>query len=272
MRLAACQLDVRFGDPEENLQVLERTLEELRLQEVDLAVFPEAFLNGYVVGSAEDAAKIALDDASEALKRIQKAVEATGVGAVVGYLWSEQGILRNSAALMLPGGVFHRYEKSHLPYLGFDRFAEPGSKLPVFDTPWGKIGLLVCYDLRIPEAARTLALRGADLIILPTNWPEGAELSAKHYTVVRASENRIFLAAVNRVGTENGTLFFGQSSVTDPEGKVVGSLGDEPGILIVDLDLTLARQKNRIVIPGVYETHAFAVRQPAAYEPITETH
>lgn len=268
MRLAACQFDVVFDDPAENTRRIVVELERLALESVALAVFPEAFLNGYVVSSLEEAQRIALDDPAVHLNEIQAAVEATGVAVIFGYLWVDGDVLRNSAAFMLPGGRCERYDKSHLPCLGFDRFAAPGGELPVFDTPWGKIGILICYDFRIPEAVRVLALKGADLLVLPTNWPEGAELSAKNYTVVRASENRIFVAAVNRVGVENGTRFFGHSSVCDPEGRVLDALGDGEGRMIVDLDLSLARQKNRIVIPGVYETHAFAVRRPDAYREI----
>jgi len=265
MRLAACQLDVVFGDPEANLEVLETTLKRLQREGVDLAVFPEAFLNGYVVSSKEAASDVSIPDPSAVLDRVAGAVDKTGVACVVGYLWQDGEHLRNSAAMVMPGRVICAYDKTHLPFLGFDRFATPGSALSVFDTPWGRIGLLICYDLRIPEASRTLALKGADLIVLPTNWPEGAELSAKHYTVVRASENRIFMAAVNRVGMENGTRFFGHSSVVDPEGVVLGSLGEAPDILIVDIELSRARQKNRVVIPGEYETHAWLVRQPDLY-------
>lgn len=263
-------MDVVFGDPAANFAVLEREVSALATHQVDLAVFPEAFLNGYVVGSPDEAADIALNDPAAMLARIVDVVDRTGVGVAVGYLWHDRTVLRNSAAMILPGGSMERYDKSHLPFLGFDRFAAPGSELPVFETPWGKIGILICYDLRIPEAARVLALRGADLLILPTNWPEGAELSAEHYTVVRASENRIFVAAVNRVGTENGVRFFGHSSVVNPEGDMLGILGEEAGRLIVDIDLSLARQKNRVVVPGEYETHAFAVRQPTAYGPLTD--
>lgn len=270
MRLAACQFDVEFDDPIANTRRIVIELERMSLENVDLVVFPEAFLNGYVVASPEDARRIALDDPGPVLAEIQAAVEVTGVAVIFGYLWVDGDALRNSAAFVLPGGRCERYDKSHLPCLGFDRFATPGSDLPVFDTPWGRIGILICYDFRIPEAVRVLALKGADMLVLPTNWPEGAELSANNYTVVRASENRIFVAAVNRVGSEHGTRFFGHSSVCDPEGRVVGALGDEEGRIIVDLDLALARQKNRVVIPGVYETHAFAVRQPSAYRLICE--
>lgn len=271
MRLAACQLDVVFNDPLANVAVLCQQLRELAPLGVDLAVFPEAFLNGYVVSSVQQAAEIALPDADTVLKEIAQVVRETGVGTIFGYLWREGETLHNSAAMILPEGRIERYDKAHLPFLGYDRFAKPGRELPVFETPWGRIGMLICYDLRIPEAARVLALRGADLLVLPTNWPEGAELSAKHYTIVRASENRIFVAAVNRVGTENGTRFFGHSTVSNPEGEVLGALGEEAGRLIVDIDLAQARQKNRIVIPGEYETHAFAVRQPDAYRPLNES-
>ena len=76
--------------------------------------------------------------------------------------------------LVGPEGLVGSYRKSHLPFLGVDRFVAPGDELPVFDTPIGRIGLEICYDLRFPEVTPTLALAGAEIVCLPTNWPMAA--------------------------------------------------------------------------------------------------
>ena len=148
--------------------------------------------------------------------------------------------------------------------MGADRFCSAGDALQPIDTPWGRLGILVCFDLRFPEPARSLALRGAELILVPTNWPQGAEVSADHIAVARAAENRVFVATCNRVGEERGFRFIGRSKIVGIDGKVLAAAESGETVLIADLDLALARQKRRVVIPGEYETDAFA-RRPELY-------
>ena len=81
--------------------------------------------------------------------------------------------------LVGPDGLIGSYRKTHLPFLGVDRFVIPGDELQVFDTALGRIGLIICYDLRFPEVTRTLALQGADLVALPTNFPMAAKLQTR---------------------------------------------------------------------------------------------
>jgi predicted amidohydrolase len=158
-----------------------------------------------------------------------------------------------------------RYIKTHLPELGFDKFVVRGTSLPVFDTAIGKIGVLICYDVRFPEAARVLALDGADIIALPTNWPDGAEVSPTFMAPARAAENRVFVVTCNRVGVENGFRFIGCSAIHDITGAAIASAGDDDTILIADVDLARARNKRTIVIPGKYETNTFTARNPDLY-------
>ncbi|MFX8824853.1 carbon-nitrogen hydrolase family protein, partial [Acinetobacter baumannii] len=87
--------------------------------------------------------------------RLQVAAENAGISLVVGTIEECEGNLYNAAWLFVPGEDFQSYRKTHLPVLGIDRFATPGSDLPVFDLPCCKLGIIICFDLRIPEAART---------------------------------------------------------------------------------------------------------------------
>lgn len=259
MRVACVQENVIFGDPMGNAQVAVEHLQKLA-GEADLVLFPEAFLTGYCVDSQDEAKRIAISQDHEALRLI----ESTGMSVVVGFAESDGDRLYNSS-LLFHGGQRYLYRKTHLPVLGYDRFAEPGHCLDPVSTPWGSVGLLICFDLRLPEPSRTLALRGAELIALPTNWPVGADLSADVISRARAAENRVFFATCNRVGTENGTTFFGRSRIIGLEGEVIAEAGAEPCVITANIDLTLARQKTRVVIPGEYETDTFATRQPDIY-------
>lgn len=279
-RVACAQLDVAFNDPKTNTDRAIQALQECKSKAADLVVFPECFLSGYCVSSAADAASIALPvatqqtipDSTEWLGQIHEECKSLGIFAVVGFAQLDRATLLNSAVLCDPENGIKLYQKTHLPELGYDKFATPGGSLPVFETSLGKIGVLVCFDLRVPEAARTLALKGAELIVLPTNWPEGAHAGPNFMAAARAGENRVFVATCNRVGTENGFSFIGQSGIYDVTGTTLAkaSATDEETIM-ADIDLSVARSKRNVVVAGEFETEVFATRQPDLYKIISDT-
>jgi 5-aminopentanamidase len=275
IRVASVQCNVVFGDPHANASFAVSHLRALAARGVQLAVFPEAFLTGYAVNDEAEARRIAIDVrgaqpdsvdvAHPSVLTLQVACRDLGIHAVVGFAGTDGTTLYSGAILFEPDGRMRRYTKTHLPELGFDKFVVRGSSLPVFDTAIGKIGLLICYDVRFPEASRVLALDGADIIALPTNWPEGAEVSPTYMAPARAAENRLFVVTCNRVGIENGFRFIGRSAIHDITGAAIASAGDEETILMADIDLSRAKQKRTVVIPGKYETDTFATRHPQIY-------
>ncbi len=271
MKLACVQSNVVFGDSQANAAKAIEKLKELKAEGVDLAVFPEAYLTGYCVDTSEQACAIAISSDSEALKMLQSACEELDILAVVGYAEALDGKVYNAAVLLEPGEAPRVYRKTHLPELGLDKFVEAGQELPVFETRLGKIGILICFDLRPPEATRVLALNGAELIILPTNWPVGAEISAAHIAIARAAENRVFVATCNRVGEEHGFRFIGQSKIIGVTGQVLAAADGEEQTILAEIDLRQARQKRTIGIPGKYETEVFASRNPRLYTKITNS-
>lgn len=275
MKIASVQCDVVFGEPDTNAANLVAKLRELAGVGVELAIFPEAFLTGYVVDSAEQARQIAIPVEHDCFGVIADAVRETYVSVVFGFIGESGGELFNGAMVMAPKRRPYLYKKSHLPELGVDKFVKPGRELGVIEIPGRdgpiKLGVLVCYDCRFPEPCRVLALEGADLIALPTNWPQGAEISANHVGIVRASENRVYFASCNRVGTEHGFSFIGQSKIIDPVGKVLAAAGGGEETLIAEIDPARAREKRTVNIPGKYELDIMGVRQPDLYRRITES-
>lgn len=271
MRIACVQCDVVYGDPEANASRVESKHRELARHGSELVVFPEACLTGYCVDSADEALRIAIEGPPNGVfERLQQAVDDTRCLMVVGFAEATDGRVANAAALLEPDVPPRVYRKTHLPELGLDKHVVPGDALPVFDTRLGRVGILICFDLRHPEPTRVLALKGADLVVLPTNWPVGANVAAEHMAIARAAENRVFLAACNRVGTENGFEFIGRSKIVGPTGAVFAAADAEEEVIVADIDLSEARLKRNVVVPGKYETDAVASRRPELYDRLTE--
>ena len=142
-----------------------------------------------------------------------------------------------------------------------------GHEFPVFDTEFGKVGIMVCYDMGFPEAARTLALKGAELIVCPSAWcvqdADVWEINAP----ARALENTVFLGAANRIGHEGGDLVHAWRvawCAARAAAKCVRQLGEEEGILYADLDFDEVR-KNRVTSPYLRDRRADAYGEVCAY-------
>jgi predicted amidohydrolase len=168
--------------------------------------------------------------------------------------------------------VVATYRKVHLPFLGVDRFTTPGDQpFAVHETAGMRIGMNICYDGGFPEPARVLTLLGADLVVLPTNWPPGAECMAGCVVNARAMENNIFYAACDRVGQERSFNFIGQSKICDPSGRVLAeAMHDREAILYAEIDVAVARQKKIVRRAKQHEIDRIRDRRPEFYGPIVE--
>jgi predicted amidohydrolase len=235
-------------------------------------VFPECAVSGYCFASREEARAAAEPVPGPVTALLEAACAARNCVVVVGLVETQGEALYNSALVVGPRGLIGCYRKSHLPWLGLDRFVQRGDgPLEPFDTPAGRLGVGICYDGSFPEVSRTLKLRGAQLIALPTNWPEGAEVSAEHHAATRAHENHLFFLAVNRIGTERGVRFIGRSRIVDCHGRTLAAAaGDEPALLLAEIEPASA-DRNRVVIrPGEYELDRVADRRPQLYGALVE--
>ena len=270
LRIAAVQMDPVRGENQRNTERVLTYLAEAAGAGAQLVLFPECAISGYVFDSLEAALPFGEGVPGPASTAICEACQRLDVYAVVGLLERVGDALYNAALIAGPEGLIGVYRKCHLPILGVDRFTTPGEELPIFDLPFGRVGILICYDLRFPEAPRSLALRGIDLLLIPTNWPEGAESSPDFLTRARAWENRIFVAACDRVGMECGARFIGRSQIIDVGGKVLLEAdADSKVILYADLDLERARQKRIAAGPG-FEFDLFGGRRPDIYGALME--
>ena len=268
LTVAACQIDPKLGEVEANLDRIERAVTDAAQAGAGLAVVPEAAVTGYAFASLEEALPIARHACAVAEERLASIAIEREITIICGTLEAEGEEVYNTALLLAADGRRFRYRKMHLPYLGIDRFATPGPDVPsVVEVGGVRIGVLICYDLRFPEAARICALEGADLIALPTNWPVGVEFHPGLFAPARAAENHCYLLAADRVGTERGTTFIGRSLLVDYDGKVLASASDtEEELLIGEIDVEAARATHVRRRPGEHEWDTIADRRPGLYE------
>lgn len=263
-RVAFVQGRPRFGKTQDNL---ERGLTLARTVQADLVVLPELWSSGYVFSSPAEVEALAEDAHTGATAQaLVAAARAEKRHYIAGFPERSRGRFYNSALLVGPRGVQAVYRKLHL----FEResvWFSPGNlPLTVHKVGPARIGMLICFDWRFPEAARVLALGGADVIAHPSNL---VFANAQDAMRVRSLENRIYTVTANRTGTErrpDGTVpFTGHSQIVDPHGQVMVRAGKTAAVaMAVDCDLALARDKRLTAI-----TPLFSNRRPEYYKPLT---
>jgi predicted amidohydrolase len=271
-KIAGVQMDVALAEPERNLNRILDALRETTRQSARLTIFPECAITGYGFDDLAAARAVAQSIPGPATERLGEVCKQTDSYAIVGLLEATESQLFNACVLVGPKGLVGSYRKLHLPKLGVDKLATPGDRpLDVFEIEGLRVGMNICYDVSFPESARSLALDGADLIALPTNWPPGALCVAQHAINVRAMENAVYFAAVNRIGLESGFQFIGHSQIADPNGETLASAphADE-AILFADIHPELARAKRIVRVPGKHEIDRFADRRPEMYGRVVE--
>jgi predicted amidohydrolase len=267
IRVAACQIDPKLGEVEANLDLIARAVGEAAAAGSTFTVLPEAAVTGYAFASLSEALPVARKAEAIAERAIHGLAETHRMTIVCGTLEPDGDEIFNTALVLLPDGRRYRYRKMHLPFLGVDRFATPGPDAPgVIEVDGLRFGVLICYDLRFPEAARVCALEGADLIALPTNWPVGVEFHPDLFAPARANENHCYILAADRVGTERGTTFMGRSLLVDFDGKVLAQAGREEELLSGEIDPEAARTTHVRRRPGEHEWDTIGDRRPGLYE------
>ncbi len=221
LKLTLAQLSPVLGDKEKNLNMMAKTVED---SDSDLVVFAELFLTGYMC--RDNLTKFAETLDGESVKKVIGIAKEQDTHIIFGMPELGQkvrGLVFNSAVLVSPDERVERYRKMHLvnfgPFEEYHYFA-PGNELPVFETPLGKIGMLICYDVFFPELSKILALKGADMLVCISASPSATRVFFEKVMVARAIENAIFFVYTNLVGTELNMTFWGGDTVIGPRGDV----------------------------------------------------
>lgn len=219
-------------DPDANAA---RVAEALAASPRGLVVFPELFLSGY---RTADLHKVALPPGDHRIEALAQACRDAGSALLIGYVEpAESGFYDAYLAIDCDGAIRPPIRKTHL--FGGEREAFlSGDALEPVELCGARVGVINCFELEFPEVARTLALRGAELLVAGSANMHPYEIDHRTAAVARALENRLPLAYANRVGSESGHDFCGLSIVVDRDGRTLGELGtDETGTIRATLDL-----------------------------------
>lgn len=252
IKVACLQMEPVVGSKEANLRHAHELIEQAAGAGAGLLVLPELCNSGYVFETREEAFDLAepVPDGPTCRGWIEMAAQY-GVYLVAGISERDGDALYNSSVVIGPQGYIGTFRKVHL-WNKENLFFEPGNLgFPVFRTPIGRIGTFICYDGWFPESYRLCALQGADIICIPTNWvpipgqDQTREAMANILVMAGAHSNSVYIAACDRVGTERGQPFIGQSVIVSYTGWPIGgpASASEEQIIYADVDLAEARAK-----------------------------
>ena len=249
VNVSCVQLRPELGNFEANLKKMADYLEKVLTDrpDTDLVVFPELMTTGYE-GTKEqfqEMAEVVPDGKS--IKLMGKLCKKYKVYVVYGFAERDpfaSDVLYNSALLInREGNVQGSYRKVH-PFDTEKLWCRAGWEYPVFETDFGKIGIQICWDTAFPEVSRIYALKGADLLVISTNWEKPYEEDWDLMTRARAFDNTLHLVAANRIGDDITLGWFGRSKIIDPLGRVIEALDEEvEGVIHAKLDLSETRRK-----------------------------
>jgi predicted amidohydrolase len=271
LTIATVQMKPKLGEPEENLEKMSDLVAKIAgQQKVDLIVFPELITTGYECG-------VRFTDLAQrvpgvSVNLMSQRAQEFGVHIAFGLPTKEkvESIIFNSVVLVGPDGeLVGEYRKVHLK--GEERMAfRPGFRFLTFECLFGVVGVLSGYDVAFPEAARSLALEGAELLLVCANWEKPHRDEWRTYVLARAYENALFVAAANRVGDDVTYSFFGDSMIVGPRGQVFATMAGEldpktsepaEGWCVARIDLSEVRQRRE-------EFQTLQNREPDTYKAI----
>lgn len=236
MKIALTQLK-SSENKDENLEIIKRKTKEAFEEKAKLVVFPEMFMFYAENMSLEEKYKNAEDINGNFVNNVRRLAKEYNIGIILGIHERVKNDIRTYNTIVTidnEGNIVHIYRKTHLydafNYQESSRIIKGDNKLEPFDFMGFKIGLLVCYEVRFPEIARTLTLKGAEVLIIPSAWFKGYNKEDQWETLVKARslENTVYVATSNQIGN----VFTGFSMFVDPMGVVMARANEEDNTII----------------------------------------
>ncbi len=246
-KLSIVQMKPKLGDKAHNLDIVKRAIQST---DAKVLIFPEMFLTGYTLRDRYQ--DMAEDLRGQSVKRIVELSKENEKWIIIGMPerdMDKTGIIYNSALLVSPDNEPETYRKMILANFGpfeEDLYFARGDKLQIFETPVGKMGITVCFDIFFPEIAKLYALAGVDIVVCISASPSDTREYFEKILVARAIENTTFVAYANLIGTEKNLTFWGGNQLIGPRGNVkAGGKAFVEGVVNAEVDLTeleVARQ------------------------------
>ncbi len=244
MKVTLAQTSPKFLDIKTNL---EKAIQIIKENHSDIYIFPELFLSGYNIQSKEQLIRNSMKLNSKEIKKLQEISKKKEIGICGGYAEIYKDNFYNSAFFIGDGQILSNYRKTHLFNNEKDLFIPGNTGFEVFEYKKTKIGIMICYDWIYPESARTLTKKGAQIILHPSNLVLPYCQTAMY---TRALENKVFIATVNRVGTEkdknnNDVHFKGLSQIVNPNGEYILKLEENTEqVKSIDIKPEFSNDKN----------------------------
>ncbi len=253
IRLALLQMNCS-GGREQNLVRAEQMIRDAASKSAQIILLPEVFHELFFITDLNaryfDMAEPIPGPITEAMAKLARELEIVIVAPI--YERVDRSVYYNSAAVIdADGSLLGVYRKNHIPLnmIFYEKlYFKPGNLgYPVFNTRYGKIGLLICHDRHYPEGARALALNGAEIVLIPSATPDKS-LSRKVWEkelCAHAIFNEYFVAGLNRTGQEGNYFYYGHSVAFDPTGEMMAQAGTDEEVFIIDCDLDMITQRRR---------------------------
>lgn len=256
--IAALQMDVIIGDIIANLKKAQSLIEQASKYKPQIITLPEMFATGFDYPYLKRMAQENINDLTAFFINHSYKFGAYIVGGTVPEY--ADGRLYNTCFVSSPDRKIVGYQRKIHPFSMTEesKYFNGGDKLNLINTPIAKLGIVICYDIRFPEVARSLTLKGAELLICPAQFPSPRDHHWEIMLKSRAIEDQVFVVGNNRVGGRK-TRFFGRSMAVDPYGDVLEELDDKEGIMVANIDLDRI-EKVREHMPVLLD------RKPEAYK------
>jgi omega-amidase len=237
MKIACVQMDIVFGEPEENFEAVNFFIKKAANERVDVIVLPEMWNTGYALDQLGRIADVGGQKTQEMLAFLAKKYQVNMVGGSVAT--KKNGKFFNTMFVVdRTGKIISEYDKAHLfKLMNEHQYMSEGQNMNIFELDGITCGGVICYDLRFPEWIRKHSLNGAKIMFIPAQWPKQR---IDHWQILlqaRAIENQCFIVAVNRVGRDPNNEYNGHSMVIAPWGERLISNHTEEGIYYVSLNL-----------------------------------